>query len=281
MKAVSHKVLTFICDGDLIDILIAELSELGYHAFLVFDNGFEASIPDAEYDPDSINQRISSLGIKHSISISVKEIQERNWNIEWEKNYDPVVVENYCRIKASFHQREGSYPLEITINPKMSFGTGHHDTTYLMMKNQMGIDHKGKNVLDAGCGTGILSIFAEKLGAGSVTGFDTDQWAFENSIENIQINDCDKVNIFKGDVYHLAQPSEFDIILANINLNVILKDISRYAFLLKPGGTVILCGFQKDDYHQLHQCATKYHLSLFKKEARNAWLSLAYRKTSN
>jgi len=272
----SFNVLTFVCKENIKDILIAQLSLIGYDSFLISEDGFEASLPALDYNQLSIDAVISSLKISESTQYTVWEIQERNWNIEWEKNYDPIIVDDYCRIKASFHDISKTYPVEIVINPKMSFGTGHHDTTYLMVQHQLGIDHCNKNVLDAGCGTGILSILAEKLGAKEVVGFDIDYWSYENSKENIEINNCSKIQIFEGSIENISTDSSFDIILANINMNVIVKEMESFCRYLRPGGSFILSGFFTDDYEKISEFASNNGLVFQQKKIRNQWLSLLY-----
>ena len=277
----SFKVVTFVCDENTTEILIAELSLIGFDSFLIQEKGFEASILVEEYDQQSIDAVIAAPGISCSTHYSVQEVHDKNWNEEWEKNFKPIIVDDYCRIKASFHDTTSPYPLEITINPKMSFGTGHHDTTYLMIQHQLGIDHRNKHVLDVGCGTGILSILAEKLGAEEVLGLDIDHWAYENSHENILINNCNKVRIIEGPIGKVQSNILFDIILANINMNVILNEMRSYCHYLKTSGLMILSGFLTDDYDRINTNAINNGLNLQKKRSRNKWCSLIYTSRIN
>ena len=272
----TYKVIRFICDENLTDILIAELSLIGYDSFLMKEMGFEASILSKNYNQQSIEAIISDLQIQTEIQYSVEEIWDINWNREWEKYYDPIVVEEYCRIKASFHKDTGIYPLEITINPKMSFGTGHHDSTYLMVQHLIQIDQKNKRVLDVGCGTGILSILAEKLGADEVLGIDIDHWAYENSKENIKANNCQKIRVLEISIQDLTGQGLFDIILANINTNVILKEMALYRHFLKKKGMLIISGFLTKDYKRINTQAIQKGFKFWLKRTRNNWLSLIY-----
>jgi ribosomal protein L11 methyltransferase len=274
----SFKLIHFTCRESTTDILIAELSLIGYDSFLLHDDGFEASILEEAFHQPSIDSIIEMLHDSDSVKYIVKSIPERNWNREWERNYSPIVVDDYCQVKASFHNMDKTYPVEITIDPRMSFGTGHHDTTYLMIKQQLGLDFTDKSVLDAGCGTGILSILAEKLGALLVFGLDIDHWAYENSIENLQLNACKKTRIIYGNIDNLPSGLKFDIILANINLNIIIKEIQTYFNVLNAGGLMVLSGFYISDLDVLNQKISEIGLILHKKMERNKWLSVVYKK---
>jgi len=278
MKQRAFKLITFTCKESIRDILIAKLSLIGYDSFLITDNGFEVSILNKEFHKPSIDSIVEMLHESQSIRYHVKDIREKNWNIEWERNYNPIVVEDYCHVRATFHKTDKSYPLEIVIDPKMSFGTGHHDTTYLMIQHQIGLNHKDKIVLDAGCGTGILSILAEKLGAAQIIGLDIDRWAFDNAKENLQLNTCKKTSIVHGNIKNIQSESLFDIILANINLNVIVNEIKVYFNFLSPGGFIILSGFYSNDYATVNKVAYDIGFILHKKTVRNNWLSLVYYK---
>jgi ribosomal protein L11 methyltransferase len=270
--AESYKLLHFLSDEDQSNILIAELGYVGFDSFLLLDNGLEASIPVNSFD----EMAIRNIAGKYKIPYKITDIKEKNWNKEWEKNYDPILVDNYCLIKASFHKDDTRYPLEITINPKMSFGTGHHDTTYLMVENEIKLNFKGKTVLDAGCGTGILSIVAEKLGASEVTAFDMDSWSYENTMENIQLNTSSKIVVFQGDTSSIPSNKKYDIILANINLNIILDQLEFYSESLNEEGIMVLSGFLLKDENIILQKGELLGLTLQDTKQRGKWLSMIF-----
>ena len=273
-----YKVLTFLCDQIISDILVAELSNIGFDSFLITDTGFEASISLDQFDQKILDELIDSYSSLGAITCQNNEIREKNWNIEWERNFQPIVVEDQCIVRATFHKIKKKYPIELIINPKMSFGTGHHETTYLMIQNQIHTDHEHKIVLDAGCGTGILSVLAEKLGAGKIIGFDTDHWAYENSIENINLNSCQRIEIIEGKIEKISGQHTFDIILANINLNVIIEDLNSYYELLSPGGILILSGFLLSDLNTLLSFVENLNITIIEQNSRNKWMSVILKK---
>ena len=205
-------------------------------------------------------------------------VVSRNWNEEWEKNYDPIVVEDKIYVRATFHKEDNSFPYEIIINPRMSFGTGHHATTWLMLKNQMRVDHKGKTVLDAGTGTAILAIMAEKLGAREVIAYDNNSWSIENAPENVSLNHCRNIEIMEGTIGSLRLGRRFDLILANINKNVLLSETGQYADHLVDGGKLILSGFYEQDDQSIIDCAASSGLELIHSGHRNDWSSLVFVK---
>ena len=276
-----YKVLSFICDQIIADILVAELSNIGYDSFLTTDAGFEASISLNHFSQKELDKLINSYSSLGSITCHGNEIREKNWNAVWEKNFKPIVVENQCVVRATFHKIKKKYPIDLIINPKMAFGTGHHETTYLMIQNQLNTNHDSKRVLDAGCGTGILSILAEKLGAEKIIGFDIDQWAYENSLENISLNSCHRIEIIEGKLDKISSQHTFDIILANINLNVILEDLNSYYGYLSPGGKLILSGFLVSDLDTILYPTKDINLTLIEQNYRNKWMSVILKKTDN
>jgi ribosomal protein L11 methyltransferase len=275
------KVLSFICDQIIADILVAELSNIGYDSFLTTDAGFEASISLNHFSQKELDELINSYASLGSITYHCNEIREKNWNAVWEKNFKPIVVENQCVVRATFHKIKKKYPIDLIINPKMAFGTGHHETTYLMIQNQLNTNHDSKRVLDAGCGTGILSILAEKLGAEKIIGFDIDKWAYENSLENISLNSCHRIEIIEGKLDKISSQHTFDIILANINLNVILEDLNSYCGYLSPGGKLILSGFLVSDLDTILYPTKDINLTLIEQNYRNKWMSVILKKTDN
>ena len=241
------------------------------------DDGLEAYIPEDEYDagvPEEIISRYESFGITFSTS----RVVTRNWNEEWEKNYDPIEVEGKCRVRAIFHEADPTFPMELIINPRMSFGTGHHSTTYLMMKHQFEIDHVGKRVLDAGCGTAILAVLAEKLGAHEVLAYDNNSWTIENAPENLELNKCKSVTIQEGTISTIDIHGKYDIILANINKNVLLDEMEEYTSYLVDGGVLMLSGFYENDENDIANRAESLGLNLVKTGHRNHWSAMLFKK---
>jgi ribosomal protein L11 methyltransferase len=266
------------CEQDFSEILMAELAEIGFDTFLENEKGFEAYVEDERYDKEALQEIKVKYEEYTSLHFSFEKIEKRNWNEEWEKSYEPIIVEDRCLIKASFHKIEKRYPYEIIITPKMSFGTGHHQTTYLMIKNQMGFDHAGKRVMDAGCGTAILSIMASKLGASAVEAFDIDEWSVTNGNENIEVNNCRNIHLQLGKITEVKLSSKFDIVLANINKNVLLSEIRLYADYMNPNGKLLLSGFYTHDIPDLLDEADNYGLKEVKRDERESWACLLLSK---
>ncbi len=266
--------LTVTCDASFSEILIAELGEAGFDTFMETINGFEAYIEEERFNESGIKEIIDRYQQQTEIHFQVDKIEKRNWNEEWEKNYEPIIVEDKCLIRAHFHKPDKHYPFEIIITPKMSFGTGHHQTTYLMIQNQMNIDHKNKRVMDAGCGTTILSIMASKLGAKEVEAFDIDEWSVINGTENIEVNQCNNIHIQQGKLSELPFDNHFDIILANINKNILLEEIGLYVQHLEPKGVLLMSGFYETDIGELVEKGESFGLHKISSYAKESWASL-------
>lgn len=273
-----HTRLQVICDSDFTELLIAEIAEAGFDTFMETDGGFEAYAEEDHYDKDKVDEIRSRYSEQTSLVFQYDRIEKQNWNEAWEKSYQPIIVEDRCLIRAEFHQVEKQYPYVITITPKMSFGTGHHQTTYLMVKSQMDIDHHGKRVMDAGCGTAILSIMAAKLGAVYVEAFDIDEWSVVNGKENMEVNHTPHINLQQGKLSELNIQGTFDIILANINKNVLLDELKLYHRYLQPGGLLLLSGFYTHDIADLSAEAAHYNLHPARSDERETWASLLLKK---
>jgi ribosomal protein L11 methyltransferase len=269
-----HTRLSVTCDPLFSEILIAEISQAGFDSFLENENGFEAYAEVDRFDQSLVDEIKSKYEQVKPLSFSWDRIEKKNWNEEWEKSYEPIIVDDRCVIRAEFHQIEKEYPYTITITPKMSFGTGHHQTTYLMIKAQMDMDHKDKMVMDAGCGTAILSIMASMLGAKRVDAFDIDEWSVINGKENIEVNQCDTINIRQGMISELTFEDNYDIILANINKNILLQELPQYVSYLNPDGFVLLSGFYEKDIPDLMERAHQYQLKHISSNVRENWASL-------
>jgi ribosomal protein L11 methyltransferase len=253
---------------------MAELAEANFDTFLENDNGFEAYIEGDQYDHALVDNIRDKYLAQTPLTFSFSTIEKRNWNEEWEKSYHPISVEGKCLIRAAFHQPAKHYPYEIIITPKMSFGTGHHQTTYLMVKNMLDIDFTNKRVMDAGCGTAILSIMASKLGASEVHAFDVDEWSVINGSENAEINHCDNIHIRQGKITSLDFTGKFDIILANINKNVLLEEMGIYTTYLHEGGSLLLSGFFALDLPDLLMKASEHRLKEINQDERETWAAL-------
>jgi ribosomal protein L11 methyltransferase len=277
--------LQVICDPEFSEILMAEIAEVGFDTFMETEKGFEAFVEQEKFDHQHLEDIKEKYKHVNPLLFFQDKIQKQNWNEEWEKSIDPIIVDDKCLVRAEFHTmenlpagRQGKYPYEIVITPKMSFGTGHHQTTYLMLKSQMKMDHRGKRVMDAGCGTAILSIMASKLGAMEVEAFDIDEWSTVNGKENIENNTCNNVHLYQGKIGEMKFKGHFDIILANINKNVLLDEIKSYSHFLNSGGQLLLSGFYTHDMEDLKTEASTYNLYEVFRDEKETWASLMLQK---
>ena len=255
------------------DILIAELAEIGFESFVETELGLEAYIQSNDYDEKNIEKLQLLKNSDFTISYTVKSIAEQNWNAEWEKSFNPINVDNRCYIRAPFHNKLDNIEYDIVIDPKMSFGTGHHETTYLMIKRLLDIDVAGRKVLDMGCGTGVLAILAQHKKASYVEAIDIDEWAYNNSIENVRNNNCGEIEVKMGGV-NMISSKKFDIVLANINRNILLNDMTAYVDAMKTKGELLLSGFFSSDQEVLLDSAKVFDLKLHYKEVKNDWMML-------
>ncbi len=255
-------------------MLIAFLSEEGYDGFEETETDLQAFIPEEEF----IEEKLKEILLPFSKQYEKEIIVPKNWNAEWESNYEPVIVDDFVAVRAHFHQPIATVQHEIVITPKMSFGTGHHATTWQMMKLMQGIDFSKQTVFDFGCGTGVLAILAEKLGATSILAVDYDNWCIENSIENVETNHCKKITVVKGD----APPANqiFDIILANINRHILLGNMQAMANALTNNGYLLMSGFYASENQLLIDAASTHGLQLKQSSERHQWSSLLFQKTS-
>ncbi len=259
------------------DVLVAKLNEINFESFSEDSNGLKAYVPTELLDIDAMNNIFSEISDFTELSFSIKKIQEKNWNENWEKNYSPVFINNNCVIRADFHQSFTDIEYQIIINPKMSFGTGHHETTSLIINEMFNIDFNDKSVLDMGCGTGILSILASKLGAKQLVAIDFDKWAFKNAKENAILNDVSNIDFIYGDVNDIGK-SRYDVVLANINRNVLINDIEAYVACMQISAEILLSGFLEEDIPFLLKKAEELSLELVVSKNKNKWQMLHLKK---
>lgn len=259
------------------DILVAQLNEINFEAYMQDDNSLKAYIQTDLLDKDSLLSIINDVKKETDISFAISAVENQNWNKEWESSFSPVYINEKCVVRADFHSVPSLVKHEIIINPKMSFGTGHHETTALIMNQMFDISFNNKNVIDVGYGTGILSILASKLGALDVLGVDVDQWAFENAHENAQLNKVSNIKFLKGKVEDISN-NNFDVLLANINRNVILKDIQKYFNLVQDKADILLSGFLRQDIELILQEIEKFDFQLVCSKHKNKWEMIHLRK---
>ena len=257
-----------------VEILIAELSDAGFESFLETDEGLTAYILKEEWNDAILNdiQILKSTAFK--IDFTFEEIAQTNWNEEWEKNFHPIIVDDICLVRAPFHERLDTL-YDIIIEPKMSFGTGHHETTYLMIQHILKNDLNNKSVLDMGCGTGVLAILAELKGAKPIDAIDIDNWCYRNSLENVERNGCQYISVFEGEI-GMIKNKKYDVIIANINRNVLLSDIKSYAISLNKNGSLFLSGFYVEDIAIIEKECNRNMLKLEEKLEKNNWVALNF-----
>ncbi len=274
-----YKALYFKLDNTssaLKEIIIAELDYIGFEGFLETEDGVVAYIPLQDFKKINLEEaEFYKNPIFSKLIIKEEFILEKNWNELWESSYEPVVIKDECLIKAPFHGDLPGYKYEILIEPKMSFGTGHHDTTALVIEEILAMDFNNKTVLDIGCGTGILSILAAKKGARSIVAVDINEHAYKNTVENIKRNSVKNISVHEGDI-SLVMNEKFNIILANLQLNILLQDIRYYKSLLLVGGILVLSGIYKKDIPQIKEECFKYSLKYVSFKEKNNWVSVKF-----
>jgi len=261
------------CPQDLREILLAELSLLPFSTFEETDSGISAFCEEKDWEEENVKITISKY---NNCSYTYEQIKQTNWNEEWEKNYDPITVSDQCVIRATLYEAV-NVPYEIIITPKMSFGTGHHATTHLMLDYQLSLDQVGKKVLDVGCGTGVLAIMAHKRGASSILAFDIEDWCVENTQENCSLNNCSEIVVKQGEI-EMIKEHDFEIILANITKGIHLTQMEGYSQRLAKNGVLIMSGFYENDVEDLKSAAKHQGLEFVESNTRNNWARLVCHK---
>jgi len=259
------------------DILVAKLDEIQFESYAEELNILKAYIQTHLLDENAVKNIINQIGELTDISFTIQKIKNQNWNQKWESNYKYIFINDVCVVRSDFHTPMPEVKYEIIISPKMSFGTGHHETTSLIMNQMFEVDFKGKSVLDMGSGTGILSILASKLGAVNIVGIDSDEWAFKNAIENSDLNNLSEIRFIHGDSSSIPDMN-FDIVLVNINRNIILQDMRRYINVMKDNAAIILSGFLKKDFSLILERSIELGLELVALKNKNKWQMAYLRK---
>jgi len=256
------------------DVLISELGEIGFDSFVSTETGLVAYALETAFDEAKLKTLLSDFPFEASIDYKVTQIESKNWNEEWEKHYfEPIVIGNECVIHSSFHKNVPKAKYDIVIDPKMAFGTGHHETTSLVIGRLLQMDLQDKTLLDMGCGTAVLAILAAMRGAKGIIAIDIDTWCTENSIENIAMNNHQDIDVQLGGAELLAG-LHFDIVLANINRNILLADMEQYAACLSSGGELYMSGFYVQDIPLIEAEANRNGLTLIDYHEKNNWVAV-------
>ena len=255
-------------------MLTALLSNFEFEGFEETETGLNVYIESTSFNKDEVDAIATQLALTYT----TEQLEKRNWNEEWEKNFEPVIINGFCSVRADFHPKPENVAYDILITPKMSFGTGHHATTASMMTFMKELDFTDKKVFDFGTGTGILAILAEQLGAASVLGIDNDEWSIENAIENCGRNNATKVAIQITPIENLEKAEQYDIILANINRHILLAYMENMFALLKPDGTLLLSGILPEDITMITESATTAGFKYDKEMIRNNWVCMQFGK---
>lgn len=258
------------------EILMAELEETAFESFMETENGIDAFVQKELWSETILNDIAILSNNEFTISYTFEEIEQVNWNEEWEKNFEPIEVDGKCHVRAPFHPKTNA-EFDIVIEPKMSFGTGHHETTHMMIQHLLETDCTDKKTLDMGCGTAILAILAEMKGAQPIDAIDIDNWCYLNSIENAERNNCHHITVYEGDA-ELLVGKKYDLIIANINRNILLNDMQVYADCLNKKGILFLSGFYTEDIPVISESCLSKGLVYVKKFERNNWVALKFTK---
>ncbi|KAA2218304.1 MULTISPECIES: 50S ribosomal protein L11 methyltransferase [Maribacter] len=256
------------------DILIAELGEVGFESFVEEETGVLAYIQKEEWSENILDGLYILNNGNFDISFTCKEIAQENWNATWERNFQPILVDDRCMVRAPFHEPL-NVEYDIIIEPKMSFGTGHHETTHMMLQHILTLELDDKTVLDMGCGTGVLAILASKRGAKELDAIDIDNWCYLNSQENVERNGIGNISVFEGDAALLGE-RKYDVIIANINRNILLEDIPTYVDCLKKEGVLLVSGFYLEDLSLITEKCNEVGLRFEKNLEKNNWVAAKY-----
>jgi len=256
------------------EILIAELGYAGFESFVENEVGVIAYIQKPDWNATILDDIYVLKNDEFVITYTTEEIEQVNWNKEWEKNFNPIIVANKCSVRAPFHEKPNT-EYDIIIEPKMSFGTGHHETTHMMLQHILELNCTNKTVLDMGCGTGVLAILAEMRGAKKLDAIDIDNWCYLNTTENVQRNNCTKITAFEGDA-SLLVAKKYDIIIANINRNILLNDIEKYVSCLTENATLLLSGFYVEDISLITKKCNEFDLKFVSNFERNNWVAVKF-----
>ena len=260
----------------LSDIIAAKLHQIDFEGCVETETGIDAYIKSSLLDQQNFDKIIKELKSDFNFGFKINGIKDQNWNEEWESSFTPIIINQDCIVRASFHDQMQEYKYEIIIDPKMSFGTGHHETTNLMMNQMFNMDLKSKNILDVGCGTGILSIFAKMLGSKEVLGIDIDHWSIKNSIENVLLNSLDEVEIRLTDIQSINR--KFDVVLVNMNRNLILSQLDRYVECMNDNSDLLLSGFLFNDINIIREKSDSLGLRYLSLKNKNKWSLLHFSK---
>ena len=280
MKYLEFIFRTTPCTETVNDVLSAVLADAGFESFVERPDGIAAYIQAALYKEENLRQAIADYPLPGTdITYSYTEAEDKDWNEEWEKNFfQPIVIGDRCVIHSTFHQDVPQAEYDIVINPQMAFGTGHHETTSLIIGELLDTDLQGKRVLDMGCGTSILAILARMRGASSCTAIDIDDWCVRNSLENIALNHLDGIHVYQGDASFLTDKGPFDVVIANINRNILLADMRHYVARMSQGAMLLISGFYTEDIPTLRSEAERLGLHYTEEREKNHWATLAFTK---
>ncbi|MBR0324324.1 MAG: 50S ribosomal protein L11 methyltransferase [Bacteroidales bacterium] len=259
------------------DMFMELLGEIGFDSFMDTDEGFDAFCQEPLLNDEELND-IMQMEQFANVKLLKKElIPDQDWNATWEASYEPVIINEFCRIRAPFHKVEGSYKYDLIIEPKMSFGTAHHETTSQIIELMLQSDFTGQNLLDMGSGTGVLAILAKKLGSATTVAIDNDEWAYRNALDNIRLNDDNEIIVELGDASSLND-RQFDVILANINRNILLRDMKEYVKCLVDGGKIFFSGFYEEDLVLIAKEAERLGLTYSNHVTKNNWTAAVFVK---
>lgn len=276
MKYLEVTFRTQPCNETVTDVLSALCGDIGFESFMEAENGIKGYIQEALYNEDALRDILENFPMENTeISFEAVPQEDKNWNEEWEKNFfQPIILDNRCVIHSTFHKNVPQAEYDILINPQMAFGTGHHETTSLILGELLDADLQGKSLLDMGCGTSILAILAAMRGAGPITAIDIDDWCVSNSKDNIQLNHITNITVELGDASSLKGRSPFDIIIANINRNILLNDMAQYVSCMHPGSEIYMSGFYVEDIPFIRAKGEELGLRFLHYKEKNNWAAV-------